>query len=108
MSMTEPDTLRATSERAHLAAKATSPVVSIHDVDLRTLEGDFHAMTTIEEAERRVGITRKADFRGLQQGEVIERYHRDDRWITAPQMWLLAVVVGGAMWVAFFKWLGWL
>ena len=33
---------------------------------------------------------------------------RDDRWLTAPQMWLLAVVVGGGAWVAFFKWLGWL
>lgn len=105
MSMTEPDTLRLASERAHLAAKATSPVVSIHDVDLRTLEGDFRAMTTIEEAEARVGITR--DYRGLQQGEVIERYHRDDRLLTTGQMLFLAVVVGGAAWAGLFKWLGW-
>lgn len=87
MTMTEPDT---------------------HDlggVDLRTLDGDFRAMTTIEEAESRVGITRSSG--GASSGPWKNQAKKStDRKLSTGQALFIAAVVGLSMWVVIFKLLG--
>lgn len=107
MSMTETDAQRA---QAYRRSAAMPPIVPQEEIDRRAQakaeSDDWRTMATIEDVERRVGITRKADYRGLQQGEVIDRFHGEPRF-TIGQMLFLAAVLGGGAWVAFCAWLGW-
>lgn len=107
MSMTEPDTLRV---KAYRRSAAMPPILPQEEIDRRARgdaeSDDWRTMATIEDVERRVGITRKADFRWLQQGEVIDRFHGEPRFTTG-QMLFLAAVLGGAAWFVLFDWLGW-